>query len=140
MTEFAKRILPFAESGLLDVLQSSGGRAVRFQQMIEAEQTANKKVQNCRQLTKAWKQKIPAQDLPAAISQANSYQGSFFAWLSPAWWRLRGVMNRSYDFASHTIRPDWVSVFGRAQKRLSSRRRAPQDQRNNLPRIRPLRF
>ncbi len=41
----------------------------------------------------AWRQKLPATELPVAIEQAKAFERSFFAWLRPAWWRLRRILN-----------------------------------------------
>ena len=38
---------------------------------------------------------------------------SGFAWLKPSWWRLRRIMNRSYDFRSHVVPPSWsMAILG----------------------------
>ena len=33
------------------------------------------------------------------------------AFLKPAWWRLRSVLNRAYDFSQHKVRPSWVRIL-----------------------------
>ena len=69
-----------------------------------------------RTATAAWRQKLPAAEVPVAAEQAKGFERSFFAWLQPAWWRLRRILNESYDFRRHVVRPRWSHVLGALQK------------------------
>jgi hypothetical protein len=31
--------------------------------------------------------------------------------MKPAWWRLRGALNRAYDFSAHAVKPSWVTIL-----------------------------
>ena len=86
---------------------AKAGRGFRQQQKALAE---------ARQVTAAWRQKLPAAEVSVAIQQANAFEHSFWACLRPAWWRLRRILNNSYDFRSHVIRPRWSQVLGALQK------------------------
>ena len=79
--------------------------AEKYQKIIgEALNTA-------RQSTTAWRNKLPAGDVPLAIEQVRQWEGKLFSWLSPAWWRMRGVLRRSYNFDSHAVRPTWTQIL-----------------------------
>ncbi len=99
----------------------------RFRRQQEA-------LDEARQATGAWRQKLPAAEVPLAIEQAKAFEQSLFAWLRPAWWRLRRILNRSYDFRSHVVRPRWSQVLAALQKeyeeldKLDRRRKAIAEQ------------
>ncbi len=63
----------------------------------------------------AWRQKLPEAEIAGAIEQAKALQGRFTSLFKPAWWRLRGVMYRSYDFNAHVVTPTWAQVLGYLQ-------------------------
>jgi hypothetical protein len=63
------------------------------------------------QATTKWRSKLSAEDTHTALEQARAWQGKLFAWLSPAWWRLRKVLNEAYDFKAHAVRPTWTQVL-----------------------------
>ena len=57
-------------------------------------------------------------------------------WLRPAWWRLRRILNESYDFRSHVVRPRWSQVLGRASEGVRGTRQtgqAAEDDRRAVP-------
>lgn len=61
--------------------------------------------------TKNWNEKLAPDDLENALDQAKAAEGKLFAWLSPAWWRLRKVLRARYRFDAHAIRPRWSQVL-----------------------------
>ena len=89
------------------------GSLPRPRQRFRRQQAA---LAEARQATAAWRQKLPAAEVPVAIEQAKAFEQSFFAWLRPAWWRLRRILNESYDFRSHVVRPRWSQVLAALQK------------------------
>ena len=64
-----------------------------------------------REATQAWREKLSPGDTETALAQAGQFAGKFFAFLNPAWWRLRGVLNRAYDFHFHKVHPSWIRIL-----------------------------
>jgi hypothetical protein len=64
-----------------------------------------------------WRTPIAPDEVTSALAQSKRFEGALafrlFGWLSPAWWRLRRVLNASFDFASKAIRPAWSEVLER---------------------------
>lgn len=58
-----------------------------------------------------WNNKIPTNELPLAIEQLNSYEGSFFSFLNPSYWKLKKIIKSSYDFSKHHIKPSLKQVL-----------------------------
>ena len=142
LTDYAKQVLPVASMGRMDLLDPDCQTARQF---AEAEQTFRRQqeaVAQARQATGAWRHKLPAAEVPVAIAQAKTFEQTFFAWLRPAWWRLRRILNSSYDFRSHVVRPALVAgACGTRNGVRGTRQTGPaaKDDRRAVPRRRKCR-
>lgn len=67
-------------------------------------------LEEARQRNRHWRHKLSAEDTLSALKRATSYR-TVLRFLIPGFWKLRGVLRRSYDFLAHEIRPDWVTVL-----------------------------
>ncbi len=111
LIDYAKQILPLARVGRVDVLASDNPRSrafARAQQRFGRQQESLAKAQ---QANAAWRKKLPAPEVPAALEQARLFEQSRVSWLRPAWWRLRRILKDAYDFRAHVIRPSWSQVL-----------------------------
>jgi predicted DNA-binding WGR domain protein len=116
LVDYAQMVLPAARVGRMDLVDAASATAKQFadaQQRFQRQHTALAKAQ---QGTAAWRQKLPAAELTAAIEQAHAFERSSLAWLRPSWWRLRRILNATYDFRSHVVRPRWSQVLATLQK------------------------
>lgn len=116
LIDYAKCIRPVSRLGLIELLNPQSERAGRFSKTIDQYRRQQQAVEEARHANKAWKQKIPAEDLSTALAQSRAFEANIFSWLKPAWWRLRGVLNRAYDFRSHVVRPGWTDVLTALEK------------------------
>jgi predicted DNA-binding WGR domain protein len=53
----------------------------------------------------AWNERLSAVDTSAALDLAQAKEGSFFAFLSGDWRRLKQTIKHRYDFSAHAVRP-----------------------------------
>jgi hypothetical protein len=71
-----------------------------------------------------WRRPIPVDEVSTALAQARHFEGSLlyrlFGWFSPKWWRLRTLLNASFDFASKSLRPSWSEILDKLQARYSA--------------------
>jgi len=111
LVDYAKRVLPIARGGHLALLDSDNARASDFSRALRQLRQAHEAVAETRSATKAWREKLSADEVSIALEQARSFEGSLLAWLKPAWWRLRAILKRCYDFRSHVVRPSWTHVL-----------------------------
>ena len=111
LADFGLRLHSYSQDDLLHLLDPDSEISERLAAKTEQLRLAESTLQSKAETTVGWREKIPANDLPAAIQQAEGFSGSYFFWASPAWWRLRSVMNRCYDFKSHVVRPSWTNVL-----------------------------
>ncbi len=116
LLDYARRIEPFAKHGNLRLCDPASERARDFEAALARIHELETTLAGARKGTVGWKQKLSPFDVDAALEQAKQWQGRFFAWLSPAWWRLRGVLHRSYDFRGHAVRPTWTHILTSLQQ------------------------
>ncbi len=111
LVEYAERILPIARIGQMAILDRQDEAARKFDKAAAGLRRRQQALAEARKVTKYWRNKLPAADLPLALEQARALEATLLAWLKPSWWRLRAILNRSYDFQAHAIRPTWTSVL-----------------------------
>lgn len=54
--------------------------------------------------TPDWRDKLAVQDTLAALGMAHRTESSPPRWVNLSWWRLRGELQRRYDFSQHAVR------------------------------------
>jgi hypothetical protein len=111
LVEYAKRALPVAAAGRIDLGDVSSPRTKEFAKLVRRFHGQQESLAEAQQTTTGWRQKLPASETSVALQQAKAFEQSFLAWLRPGWWRLRGILNRCYDFRSHLVRPTWSHVL-----------------------------
>jgi len=115
LVEYAKLVFPLTRLDKLNLLDAARVEASRFADVQRQFEGQHEVVAAARQATKAWRQKLAAADLSVALEQAALLERSYFAWLRPGWWRLRRVLNKSYDFSAHVEKPRWTRVLATLQ-------------------------
>ncbi|MCC7421949.1 MAG: DUF4011 domain-containing protein [Planctomycetaceae bacterium] len=65
-----------------------------------------------REAARAWRTVLTPQDSRTALELARAFDGKPFAVFRPRWWKLRGVLRRSYDFQASSIPRTWVQALG----------------------------
>ena len=107
LVAYAIRLQRVTEIGQVELLDEKSSAAKQFaaglRQLEERRQAAGEAAIRAQ----GWREPLPKEELGLALEQAQAFDASFFAWLSLRWWRLRGIMQRCYDFKSHMVRPTW---------------------------------
>jgi predicted DNA-binding WGR domain protein len=102
---------PLVREGNLALAEPRTERSRRFAEAGKRVGEAAAKLAKARPAAGGWREKLLPADLATALVQARAFEGKALAWLSPAWWRLRGALGRRYDFAAHAVRPGWTAVL-----------------------------
>jgi predicted DNA-binding WGR domain protein len=58
-----------------------------------------------------WRDKLTAVDTASALELMRRLAPSALRWLQPQWWRLRGELQRRYDFGQHAVHPGYIKVL-----------------------------
>lgn len=110
LLESTTRLLPLARKNLLGLLDANSSTSGAFAKLCADYAKKRKALDAAQKKTTNWREKLPADETTSALVQAEKLQG-FFSFLNPAWWRLRKVLNTSYDFSKHAVKPTWAKVL-----------------------------
>jgi predicted DNA-binding WGR domain protein len=112
---YATEIAGAAAADALDLLNPRATRTRKAAKALREWRQAEQALAGKRKLTTGWKDKLSPVDTTAALAQAKALEGSFLRFLSPAFWRLRKVIQTRYDFASHAVTPAWSQLLADLQ-------------------------
>ena len=115
LSEHCERLMPLAQADAMSLLDQSSEKSSQLKQQLKELHEKRKLLDAAREENSGWKEKIAKRDLQPAIDSANQLSKKWVPIIRPGWWRLRGVMKRSYDFDSHAVKPGWVSVLTNLQ-------------------------
>ncbi|MBS1661390.1 MAG: DUF4011 domain-containing protein, partial [Bacteroidetes bacterium] len=111
LVQFAVLLAPLVRTGNLTLAdpatkeaQEFGRRLREFRQQKETQQQAEKKNGH-------WSQKLPAQDLDAAIGLAARQEKAFLNVFNGNWKRLKKQVQSSYDFSQHAVKPSYQNLL-----------------------------
>ena len=116
LVEYAQRVEPVARDGNFSLTDERSERAAQFAQASAEVAKADASLAAAKQAAAAWQAKLTLADLATALEQVRGWEGRFFAWLSPSWWRMRSVLNRSYNFRAHAVQPTWTQILTLLQR------------------------
>ena len=100
-----------ARLNLLSLLDEKSPAAVEFTRQVRSIEALRKELAEKQTSAKGWREKLSPEETRLALEQAKAFQHDWFKFLKPAWWRLRGVLKRGYDFSAHRIQPTWIQVL-----------------------------
>ena len=126
LLDYMKQVEPLARSGNMSLAEPTSEPARQFAAAVQRIDQAEAALASARQATGAWREKLPVGDVPLAIEQVRQMEGSFFAFLSPAWWRMRGLLGRCYDFRAHAVRPRWSQILAGLARQYEAQAAADQ--------------
>jgi len=129
LAEHAGRLLPVARAGQLSLLDLRSQAARQFAAVAAEFRRRRQVLDEAREATRSWRQKLPATEVPLALEQARTLEKTPLAWLRPGWWRLRAVLRRSYDFSAHVFRPAWTQILAALEREYAAARELEQQRR-----------
>ncbi len=118
LLDYVETVAPWIESGHLAMLEEKSEASKRFVQRTKILAKLETEHRNARDANAGWfdGKKLTPEETSIALEQARVFEQSFFSWLNPARWRLRSLLNNSYEFSSHRIRPSWTGVLALLEK------------------------
>ncbi len=111
LVRYAARVKPLIDCGQIQLLNAQDPGVGKLKDAFNQRRTLIERKSAALKKTEHWRDKIPASDLRAVTDAARKYEGSFLRFLSPGFWKLRGILHARYDFAAHVAAPTWVSVL-----------------------------
>lgn len=111
LVDFAESVEPLSRGGHAALLDPASQASKRLAKFIKQFRTAEAAWHRTQEASKGWTTKLPPADVPVALEQARRFEQMTLPFLKPAWWRLRSIIRRSYDFRGHTVRPTWSRLL-----------------------------
>lgn len=113
--ELVRTLRPLITEKALHLLDVTGQARRDFERVMSGIRDKLALASKTAAAAAGWRQVIPAEDTKTALVLARRFEGSLlyrvFGWLSPSWWRLRKLLNSSFDFASRSLRPSWCEIL-----------------------------
>lgn len=116
LIEYAQRVSPLAQIGQLAILEASSSEAAQFEESVASYDELSAELAAASSQNAGWRKKLPAAEVRVALSQARQFEKSRVPWLNLAWWRLRSILNKSYDFSTHVVRPPWSDILEKLER------------------------
>jgi superfamily I DNA and/or RNA helicase len=108
--DYAESLSFLAEHDLLGLLVAKSDPAKRLAINRKKFTTKEKELKAAQVATTGWCQKLSPEDTTTALQQMRRQENTIARFFAPSWWRLRGILRRSYDFASHQVKPTYTHV------------------------------
>lgn len=115
---------PLARNNNLCLVDISNKEAKEFEEQYKNYKDVLGEYRQALEINKRWQNKLEKQEVEVAISLAEKFEKSFFGFLNGKWRRLKNQLNRSYDFSSHQIRPEYTVILGQLLEEYKINERA----------------
>jgi superfamily I DNA and/or RNA helicase len=111
LAQYAESLLFLAEHDSLSILVAKSDAAKRLTSHRKKFTTKEQELKQARDAASGWRQKLSPEDTMTALQQMRNQEHSIARFFSPSWWRLRGILRSSYDFARHRVPPSYSHVL-----------------------------
>jgi hypothetical protein len=116
LVAYAESLLFLAEHELLDVLVAKSDPAKRLKAFRKKVTAKEQELRRAQTATVGWRKKLSPTDTTTALQQMRGLENSIARFLSPGFWRWRGILRSNYDFASDQAAPVYSRVLERLQE------------------------
>ncbi len=113
--EICQTLQPLNASHAISLLDPASPASRDWDQRMESLRQQLQLLEQARDINLGWRERISRRDLPACLEAARGFARKWYHMIFPAWWRLRRVINRSYDFQRHPVKPSWETVLTELQ-------------------------
>ncbi|WP_018626629.1 AAA domain-containing protein [Niabella aurantiaca] len=121
LIEDAVLLEPIAKSGNLNLTESSGEAAARFEEAWQLYNQLYRKKEDAIKNNSNWLNRFSRQDILQAIPISERYEKAFLGFLNGSWRRLKKRLNQSYDFSSHAVKPSYTDILKQLQDEYSAK-------------------
>lgn len=93
------------------LLDEHSPAAIEFEQAQTNLTTLSETASATRSANVQWREKLSPVETESALLFVRQRESSFIRWFLPAWWRLRGMLHRAYDFTPHAVKPTFRKIL-----------------------------
>jgi hypothetical protein len=116
LLDYAESLLFLTDHACLGLLVGKSDAGKRLESHRQKFARKEQELKHAQIATNCWRQKLSPADTATALQKMRMQENSITRFLSPSWWRLRGILRRSYDFTSHKVRPTYARVLELLQR------------------------
>jgi len=109
--DFAQKVSSIVEQRALDIFNRNTIKASELDNLNRELEKQRDKHEKLIEENKNWKQKLNAADAQIAQQQWQRLDNSFFKFLNPSWYKLKGQIKSIYNFNAHNIKPEIATVL-----------------------------
>jgi len=108
---FATQVSELAARNQLELLDPKSALTKSLEKHGAEIARLDKAVERAQDRTRHWREKLPEDDVAAALAIATTSENSIFRFLKPAWWQLKKTLNTRYDFSRHSVTPAFSKII-----------------------------
>ena len=102
---------PLASKRTLGLLDPTSAISRDFDAQLVEHERLRRELEVARENASGWRDPLARNEVANAKAQAERLEGGLLSFLKPAWWRLRKIMRRCYDFDKAVVRPTWAQAL-----------------------------
>ena len=109
--KYAEHAAFLAQHDLLELLDPETATARDFAKRLKKLASCDRAVEKAQKRTVHWKEKLSSDDTRLALLTVRRFEKSPLCVFKPSWWRMRQVLNSSYEFSAHAVKPTWSDIL-----------------------------
>lgn len=107
---------PLALSGNVQLLDKNSSRYFSFKQSLSDLKQLQEEYAATQKKNSNWLTRIAENDVAAAREMIEKHEGKFFSFLNGEFRRLKKLLNESYNFSAHSVKPSMRQVLTDLEK------------------------
>jgi predicted DNA-binding WGR domain protein len=111
LTETAQQLVELKLADKLDLIEPGTSAEKKLAEERAQLNALQVQLSKANAETIHWRESLSSIDTQAALELARAQEPSFMRWFQPSWWKLRGELQRRYDFSKHAVRPSLVKIL-----------------------------
>ncbi len=108
---YCEEAAPLAAADLMQAIEVGNKVTPKLNKRVRKLQQLRDHAMQAAAKNHHWGEKLSPEDTDAALDVVSALENRVSRFLKPSWWRLRGVLNRSYNVQAHAVKPKWSSVL-----------------------------
>ena len=105
--EYLRAIAPLLQRQLPELLDPQLPRSAAFAGLRKTWRKQQETAAATALKSAGWTTRPPAGEVALALAQAAQLESQWYAFVKPAWWRLRAMLKSHYNMAAHAVTPRW---------------------------------
>lgn len=111
IVNFNTKLIEISQRDQLELLSPKSALSKSLKKAASELDKLNKSFERATSVTRHWRDKLPPEELRAALALTRASESSLLRFLKPSWWRLKKSLEARYLFSQHSVRPSYLQVL-----------------------------